>query len=141
LNIISDFIEDFVLPSSRPRLYYLLSKPERRHEVLRHFDSGLFDPRFRRPIEQRKPAAHDIYALMRALGAPSKCIILSMDSPAEEVDLLTALEECHGYKETPITTIYCPKAKVGYWQGDNANRWLLSKNKANSHPPDNSRRV
>lgn len=130
LNLISDFIEDFVLPSSRQRLYYLLSKPKRRHEIINAFHHhGTFDPKYLLPIPPQEQNATGIYKRMKNLGAPARCFALSiMLSPNGEVDLKHALEECVG--QSSETILYCRDAKVGYWEGDWGSRWILCRAKA-----------
>jgi hypothetical protein len=127
LNYISDLIEDFVAPSHRPRLYYLLSKPKRRAEVIGLFHSdAVFDQRYLRSIPPRDQNADKVYELMKELGATSKCFAFSrMDSPNGESDLKAALDECVGF--CIATVLYCRETKIAYWEGDDCARWILQK--------------
>ncbi len=127
LNFISDFIEDFVAPSVRPRLYYLLSKPKRRDEIISHFHSDAhFDRRYLRSITPHDRNADKIYELMRELGATSKCFAFSMmDSPNGEIGLKAALVECVGF--CIETVLYCRETRIAPWEGGHCDRWILSK--------------
>ena len=127
LNYISDFIEDFVASSDRPRLYYLLSKPKRRDEIIGYFHSDAhFDQRYLRAIPPRDQNAVKINETMKELGATSKCFAYSMmDSPNGEVDLKAALYECVGF--CVETILYCRETKIAYWEGGHCDRWILSK--------------
>lgn len=127
LNLISDFIEDFVTPSSSARLHYLLSKPKRRSEIRDYFyhDEHL-DQRYLHPIAPYDQNADRIYEIMRRMGAPSKCFVLSMeDENKDEVNLKAALDEfvglCRG------TILYCRETKIGYWEGHDCERCILHK--------------
>ena len=129
LNTISDFIEDFVVPSQHERLYYLLSKPKRRDGVLAHFHADIYlDPRYLRPIAPAPAERHadEIYRAMKKLGATSKCFALSyIEFLDGEVDLKTALDESVGF--CTETILYCREPKVAYWEGGHCDRWILSR--------------
>lgn len=120
LNYISDFIEDFVTPSSRARLHYLLSKPKRRDEIIGYFHSDEhLDQRYLHPVAPHAQNADKIYEIMRKRGAPSQCFVLSMeDSHKDQVDLKSALDEYVG--RCSGTILYCREAKIGYWEGDDS---------------------
>ena len=125
LNLISDFIEDFVSPSSRARLHYLLSKPKRRREIVHYFYSDEhLDQRSLHPIAAGDQNRERIYEMMRAVGAPLTCFVLSMeDEYNDEVNLKAALEECVGLCMGSI--LYCREAKIGYWEGHDCDRCIL----------------
>lgn len=127
LNLISDFIEDFVAPSRKARLHYLLSKPKRRHQIRDYFyhDEHL-DQRCLHPIAARDQNADRIYEIMQSMGAPSRCFVLSMeDAYKDEVNLKDALDEFVG--QCMGTVLYCREAKIGYWEGENCGRYILRK--------------
>ena len=127
LRTFADFIDNYVVPSSRERLHYLLSKPKRRDEILGNFHTGnLFDPRCLRLIPPAPAQRHagEIERLMRKLGASSQCYAFSfIESLDGNVDLKMALEESIGF--CIETIIYCPQSKVAYWEGGHCDRWIL----------------
>lgn len=129
LNTFSDFIENFVMPSERERLYYVLSKPKRRHEILGYFHTDiLFDSKCLCPIPPApaERSVDEIGALMKKLGATSQCFVFSFIEALDgEVELKTALRECVGF--CTETILYCSKSKVAYWEGGHCDRWILCK--------------
>lgn len=132
LNLLSDFIEDFVAPSDRARMYYLLSKPNRRSEVIHDLCYEFhLDPRYLRPIPKGEQSASEIYARLRKLGAPTCCFAFNLrdDSGNEWIkmatDLETVLERCVGWWGGVI--LYCPQEKLGYWEEHHGDRWILNR--------------
>lgn len=125
LNFLSDFIEDFVAPSNRLRLHYLLSKPKRRRDVVHDLCyQSLLDERYLHRVGASY--SDEIYAKMRELGAPELCFVISLaDERRGETDLKTALEENFGLCTGII--LYCRKEKLGYWEAHHCDRYILSK--------------
>lgn len=132
LNYISDFIEDFVAPIHRERLYFLLSKPNRREEVIRHFYSDeYFDTRYLHSVTKDKQNADAIYDWMRQQGATSECLGICREPTLNGiVDLKNALKECFNTHGSPLV-LYCRKSKIGYYEyyENDPCRWFLRKTK------------
>ncbi len=131
LNLLSDFIEDFVAPPNRARLYYLLSKPKRRREVVGALcrESHL-DEQYMHPVPKCEQGVSEIYAKLRKLGAPTRCFVFDVrdeygNEIKESTDLKDALEACVGL--CGGTILYCPKEKLGYWEAHHCDRYILSK--------------
>jgi len=126
LNYLSDFIEDFVAPSQKSRLHYLLSKPKRHEEIGGHLHhSDYLDSRYTRSIAKRDQNADRIYELMTQIGATSPCFTFGVRTLGYEGELKDILQENVGYSIDFV--VYCRSVKVGYWQNHDGYCYILSK--------------
>jgi hypothetical protein len=118
-------LRTFVVAAKRDRLLTLFGSSTRRkqaRDALNHFAD--WDERFAQPVD----SSADVLALLRKLGAPSECRVMS-DSPeldARDMPLDEAVSACEAYSFASV--LCCVPAKLAFFFDEVAaprNRVLL----------------
>lgn len=95
----------------------LKSKPRRnklRGELAHRFE---FDGRYMRALSREEDSVQGLYALLRELGAPEDCYLMSEGGyDGSEMELLEALELV--YATGTGTVISCVPGKLAYYEGE-----------------------
>jgi hypothetical protein len=89
----------FVLPAKRQRYAELIDTKRGREKILLSLDHFKdLDPRFCRKVNHAEHNPADLLRILKALGAPSLCNVISVDSrwDGREMNLSDALEEIMG---------------------------------------------
>lgn len=115
--------EAFAAPGKKQRYHVLLETKRGREKIrsaLDHFDIRNLDPRFCRRIESGKQSLPDILRMLKSLGAPSICYVMSSDRGLDgrEMDLSEALEEILGKGMGAF--ISCVPGKLAYFEAEEA---------------------
>jgi len=122
-------ISAFVLPRQRARYFgFITGKTDldKFASRLAHFDD--FDPRFIVSVPNSKHTATGIEEALRRLGAPSRCFLLSENTPLNgtEGDLHSVLETVIGYGYGSI--ICCLPGRLAFFEGEGpSDRYILSR--------------
>ena len=118
-------LRTFVVAAKRDRLLTLFGSPKRRKQArdsLNHF--AYWDARFAQPVD----SSTEVLALLRKLGAPSECHVIS-DSPeldGRDMSLDEAVSACEGYSFASV--LCCVPGKLAFFYDEIAgprNRVLL----------------
>jgi hypothetical protein len=126
------FIEFFVQRERRERTLLCLGNPKKRREFLEwlmdHADNILM-PECIRSIKPNQQHPDPIYGILRGLGAPATCYLISEDSnfDGKEMELLAALKNIIGYGDGRGTVISCLPGRLGYFEGELKERYILQK--------------
>ena len=105
-------LRTFVIAAKRDRLLTLFGSPRRRKQArdsLNHFAD--WDARFAQPVD----SSADVLALLRKVGAPSECHVIS-DSPeldGRDMPLDEAVSACEGYSFASV--LCCVPGKLGFF--------------------------
>jgi hypothetical protein len=91
-------VRAFVLSAKRDRWLSLLGNPKRRATVLRELSHGsrFFDPRFATAV----PSNRDAGEMLRALGAPALCRVISehREFDGRELPIVDVVREAVGFE-------------------------------------------
>jgi len=114
MHVEESLFQAFVVSTKRQRYIELLASKHGREKIVRSLDHFKdLDPRFCRHVESA-----DIPRILRGLGAPSVCYIVSSDSNLDgrEMSLPDALTEVIGRGQG--TFISCIPGKLAYFEGE-----------------------
>ncbi|MGD0791219.1 MAG: hypothetical protein ABR920_05550 [Terriglobales bacterium] len=125
------FVESFVQRKRRERTLLCLANPKKRRKFLEwlmdHADNILM-PECLRSIKPSQQHPDPIYAILRSLGAPDTCYLISEGSlDGKEMELLPALKNIVGYGDGMGTVISCLPGRLGYFEGELRERYILQK--------------
>lgn len=120
-------VSAFVISSRRSRYLSILESKQGRNKFrakLAHFHD--FDPRFIRHIPPIRQNSKDIEAMLRSLGAPNKCFVISEadEIDASEADLRGALDMIigHGFG----TILSCLHGYLAFYESEESGeRFIL----------------
>jgi hypothetical protein len=120
-----ELIRAFVARERRERFLSGLGNPRKRRILTNefcHFKN--LDPRFVVEIKPSQQNPKDIYHLLRILGAPERCWVVSDDSSmdARTMNLDETLNEIVG--RTLATFLCCVDGKLAYFENEDG-RWIL----------------
>lgn len=118
-------LRTFVVAAKRDRLLTLFGNPKRRKKArdsLNHFAD--WDARFAQPVD----SSTDVLALLRKVGAPSECHVISDSSALDGRDMLLdeAVNACEAYSFASV--LCCVPGKLAFFYDEVAaprNRVLL----------------
>ena len=123
------FVGSFVVPSRRERVLSFLDHPKKRRKFtteLAHHGQHLLIPQCLRSIEPSQRNAASILSVLRNLGAPEICHVISEGNlDGKDMDLSTALKEIVGYGMG--TVISCIPGRLGYFEGEYKERYIVQK--------------
>ena len=123
------FVDAFVEPARRERAMFCLANPKKREGFTNKFDhhgTDVLIGKYLRNIEPSQQNPESIYAILRSLGAPSTCHVISNSKlDGSEIELLSALEQVVGYGMG--TVISCVPGKLGYFEGEWKERYILER--------------
>ncbi|MGO9212217.1 MAG: hypothetical protein ACLPXM_20855 [Terriglobales bacterium] len=124
------FVEAFVQKSRRERALLCLADPKRRRKLtdrFAHHGTDILAPECLRSIVPSQQHPKNIYSLLRGLGAPEDCHVISENSDLDgkEMGLLPALEEVVG--NGMGTVISCVPGRLAYFEGELRERYILQK--------------
>ena len=121
-------VKAFVEPSRQERFLTFLTHPKKRRKFtdeFAHRRDRFLQPKFFRsiPPSQQNPSAW--FSILRSLGAPDNCWVISEgDLDGREVGLLAALKEVVGYGMG--TLISCIPGRLAYFESED-ERYILQK--------------
>ncbi|MGB9203172.1 MAG: hypothetical protein WCB94_04255 [Terriglobales bacterium] len=123
-------MESFVQRARRERVRLGLANPKKRRKFVdefAHHGTYILAPECVRRIEPSQQHPDSIYAILRGLGAPDTCYLISEDSnfDGKEIELLAALKQIVGYGMG--TVISCLPGRLGYFEGELRERYILQK--------------
>ena len=125
--VFKNFIGDFVIKDKQDRLSVFLEKEKNWWKLKNEFHtSSCFDPKKLVDIKPNDHYAEPIYGKMKELGATENCISLLdyLNNNDCDFQLKIKLMDCVGFLIETI--LYCPKTKVGYFEGGHAkDRFIL----------------
>jgi|SRR5450755_3508587 len=122
------FVDEFVQPTRRERAAFCLSNPKKRHEFINkfaHHGRDVLIPQHLKSIEPSHQNPKSIYGLLRGLGAPNTCHVISNYRGGSDIELLSALEQVVGYGHGAV--ISCIPGRLGYFEGEWKERFILEK--------------
>ena len=124
------FVEAFVQKARRERALLCLGDPKKRlkfTERFAHHGGDILIPEHLRSIAPSQQHPKDLYSLLRNLGAPETCHVISegKDLDGKEMGLLDALKSVVGYGMG--TVISCIPGRLGYFEGEFRERYILQK--------------
>jgi hypothetical protein len=122
------FVEVFIQPARRERAAFCLSNPKKRHEFINKFSHHGRDVLISQHLKRIEPSQQNpksIYALLRSLGAPNTCHVISRHLDGNDMELLSALEQVVGYGDGAV--ISCSPGRLGYFEGEWKERFILEK--------------
>ena len=122
------FFEAFVISNKRQRYLALLATTRGRDKIraaLDHFDD--LDPRFCKPV-----ASTDVLRILRRLGAPSQCYVMSCNRELDgrQMDLAEALAESIGRGSG--TLISCVPGRLAYFESEDPKRRYICHRESHS---------
>jgi hypothetical protein len=125
-----EFVESFVQSARRERVRLGLANPKKRRKFVdefAHHGTYILAPECLRSIKASEQHPDLIYAILRGLGAPDTCYIISEDRnfDGKEMGLLAALKQIVGYGMG--TAISCLSGRLGYFEGELKERYILQK--------------
>jgi hypothetical protein len=122
-------IRTFVDPAREERLIRFLSSPgdrERLRQEIGHLRE--LHPSYRQPIPPERQTPEEIERMLRTLGAPDRCHLLSEDAELDglELDLRDAIEWVFG--SGMVTFVSCTPGRLAYFEGRTASeRYVLER--------------
>jgi hypothetical protein len=123
------FVESFVQHTRRERALLCLANPKKRRKFVQefaHHGTYILMPECLRSIKPSQQNPDSIREILRNLGAPDTCHVISEGSlDGEETDLLSALNEVVG--RGMGTVISCLPGRLGYFEGELRERYILQK--------------
>jgi len=123
------FVDSFVKDARKERVALLLANAKKRRKFVQEFaDHGTYFLRLEclRSIEPSQTNANALHAILRRMGAPETCYVISESELDEkEMGLLSALKETIGYGFG--TVISCIPGRLGYFEGEVRERFILQK--------------
>jgi hypothetical protein len=116
----------FVVSTKQRRYVELLTTKRGRDKIrftLDHFDD--LDPRYRKDIPTSEQTPSGILKILKSLGAPSLCHIISSGSELDgrEMDLSEALPQVIG--RGMGTFVSCVPGKLAYFEGEEPKRRFI----------------
>ena len=125
-----EFVECFVQSARRERVRLGLANPKKRRKFVdefAHHGTYILAPECLRNIKPSLQHPDSIYAILRGLGAPDTCYLVSEDRnfDGKEMELLAALKQIVGYGMG--TVISCLPGRLGYFEGESRERYILQK--------------
>lgn len=120
------FVEAFVQPARRDRAAFCLANPKKRHELIdkfAHHGRDLLIAKYLTGIEPSHQNPKSIYAILRSLGAPNTCRVISTRIDDRDMELLSALEQVVGCGLGAV--ISCIPGRLGYFEGEWKERFIL----------------
>jgi len=127
IEIEKSLVAAFVTPRKRDRYRALLESRKGRDRFRRslaHFSD--WDPRFASKIHAANPS--ELHALLRRVGAPTDCYVLSEDDryDGKSIDLLGALTAAIGHGMG--TVISCVSGRLAFHEAEGpSERYLLKR--------------
>jgi hypothetical protein len=124
------FVESFVQSAKCERVRVGLANPKKRRKFVAefaHHGTYILAPECLRSIKANQQHPDSIYAILRGLGAPDTCYLISEDRnfDGHEMELLAALEQIVG--NGMGTVISCLPGRLGYFEGELRERYILQK--------------
>jgi hypothetical protein len=123
------FVEFFVQRPRRERALLCLANSKKRRKFVdefAHHGTYILAPECLRSIKPSQQNPDSIYAILRSLGAPDTCHVISESSfDGKEMELLAALKEIVGYGMG--TVISCLPGQLGYFEGELRERYILQR--------------
>ena len=123
------FVESFVRRPRRERALLFLADPKKRRKFAQefaHHGTYLLEPSALRSLEPGQQNPKSIYSILRKLGAPDSCHLISEASFDDtDMELLSALENAVGYGMG--TVISCVPGRLGYSEAELRERYILQK--------------
>ena len=125
------FVESFIQSTRRERALLCLANSKKRHQYIEWLiDHGrdVLVPECVRSIEPNQQHPDPIYGILRSLGAPDTCYLLSEHSSYDrkEMDLLAA-KGIIGNGDGMGSVISCLPGRLGYFEGEWKERYILQK--------------
>ena len=125
-----EFVESFVHSARQERVRLGLANPKKRRkfvEEFAHHGTYILAPECLRSIKPSETNPDSICAILRSLGAPDTCYLLSEGKNLDgtEMPLLTALKEVVGGGMG--TVISCLPGRLGFFEGEVRERFILQK--------------
>src|ERR1017187_9362694 len=125
-----EFVESFVQRARRERVRLGLANPKKRRkfvEEFAHHGTYILAPECLRSIKPSETNPDSICAILRSLGAPDTCYLLSEDKKLDgaEMQLFTALKRVVGGGMG--TVISCLPGRLGFFEGEVRERFILQK--------------
>jgi len=126
-SIIENFIKDFVLKDKQDRISNFLANKKNWWKIRIEFHTSVhFDNKKLIEIKPNEQYANQIYLKMKELGATEDCVSLLDYLKNENCNykLEQKLSDTVGFLIE--TVLFCPKTKVGYFEGGHAkDRYIL----------------
>ena len=123
------FVDSFVQRARRERALLCLANRKKRRKFVdefAHHGTYILRSECLRSIKPSQQNPDSIYAILRSLGAPDTCHVISEGSfDGREMELLAALKEIVGYGMG--TVISCLPGQLGYFEGELRERYILQK--------------
>jgi hypothetical protein len=123
------FVDSFVQRARRERALLCLANRKKRRKFVgefAHHGTYILMPECLRTIKPSQQNPDSIYAILRSLGAPDTCHVISEGNfDGREMELLAALKEIVGYGMG--TVISCLPGQLGYFEGELRERYILQK--------------
>ncbi len=122
-------IRTFVDPAREERLIRFLSSPadrERLRQEIGHLRE--LHPSYRQPVPPDRQTPEEIERLLRTLGAPDRCHLLSEDAELDglELDLRDGIEWVFG--SGMATFVSCIPGRLAYFEGHSpTDRYVLER--------------
>jgi hypothetical protein len=125
-----EFVESFVQSARRERVRLELANPKKRRKFVdefAHHGTYILAPECLRSMKPNQQHPDSIYAILRGLGAPDTCYLISEDRnfDGKEMGLLLALKEIVGGGMG--TMISCLPGRLGYFEGELKERYILQR--------------
>jgi len=123
------FVESFVQSTRRERVMLCLANRKKRRKFVdefAHHGTYILTPECLRSIKPSEQNPDSICAILRSLGAPDTCHVISEGSfDGKEMELLSVLNEVVG--RGMGTVISCVPGRLGYFEGELRERYILQK--------------
>jgi hypothetical protein len=124
------FVESFIQRNRQERSLLALGNSKKRYKFVRefaHHGTYILAPECLRSIKPNQTNPDSICAILRSLGAPDMCYLLSEDKDLDgaEMPLLTALKQVVGGGMG--TVISCLPGLLGFFEGEVRERFILQK--------------
>ena len=125
-----EFVESFVQSARQERVRLGLANPKKRRkfvEEFAHHGTYILAPECLRSIKPSETNPDSISAILRSLGAPDTCYLLSEDKNLDgaEMPLLRALKQVVGGGMG--TVVSCLPGRPGFFEGEVRERFILQK--------------
>jgi|ERR1700674_270745 len=124
------FVGSFVQRTRRERALLCLADPKKRSKFVQEFahrGTYILLPECLKAIQPNQRRPDSVYAILRSLGAPDTCHLISEDRnfDGKEMELLAALKQTVG--RGMGTVISCLAGQLGYFEGELKERYILQK--------------
>lgn len=128
-KIIQYFIENFVADNKKDRMLQFLNKKKNWWKIINEFHTSYpFDKKVLQIIKASEQNSESIYYKLNNMGAEDECLSLLdyLNNKNYKYNLSEKLNDTVGYLIETI--LYCPKSKVGYFEGGHSkDRFILRK--------------